>query len=121
MSSVQSLLFLANCPEYDLQVQALQELMIFTEKNQHSKQLFLDSKSINSIIDLYNRTFDDHLKTLCISLLSSVTDGLCHSELQRPDLIKTLIHGAKSNVIEMQDDAAFGLGNIAKDCKNNRL
>lgn len=115
VSSIQSLLILVNCPEHDLQLQALEQLIQYTDKNPKNKELFLVSKSIDQILNLYNQTMDANLKKHCISLLSSVTDDITHSELRRSDLIKVFIHASKSNIIEMQDDAAFGLGNIAKD------
>lgn len=115
VSSVQSLLILVNCPEHDIQVQALDQLIQYTEENSKNKEMFLESKSIDQILNLYNNTVDDSLRKQCIALLSTVTDNVDHSELRRADLIKTFIHALRSNVIEMQDDAAFGLGNIAKD------
>lgn len=115
VSDFRSLLILATCPEYNIQLQALDELLQFTENTSKNKQLFLDSKSIDPIMSLYGRTNDNELKKKSIALLSSVTDNMTHTELRRFDLIKTFLNASKSNVIEMQDDAAFGLGNMAKD------
>jgi hypothetical protein len=115
VSDFRSLLILAICPEYDIQLQALDELLQFTENTSMNKQLFLDSKSIDPIMNLYSRANDNELKKKCIALLSSITDNITHSELRRFDLIKTFLNASNSNVIEMRDDAAFGLGNMAKD------